>query len=177
MSPPSCYANVGGDVMWKIWAKQLLAFLLQLLWRNAFTLLLCMLLFVFYCPIISASAAWILVAVLIVYTNAMAASIYAREKRTRLQRSDALSARLLIGLSTLSCTPLYACWTLLSLLPLPPFGWLVVHLPLVMISGVLLYGVAYNWSRAARCLWWGLQLAIYPASALLGQLLGRWIFA
>lgn len=157
--------------------KRLLLFLLHLLKENISALLLCALLFVFYRPIIGVSSALILVALVLGYANAMALNFYARSKRAALERANTLTARRLIVLSVFTFVPIYCCWILLSIIPLPSLtGWLIVQIPLVTISGVLLYGVAYNWHTTPRRIWWSIQIPIYLASVILGRLLGRLIF-
>lgn len=158
-------------------AKRLLLVLLIFLKKNAAVMLICAFLFLFYLPIIGESATWIMVLLLLGYANVMAANSYAKAKRAKLEKSNALTAKKLIGLSALTFAPIYACWILLSILPLPTVGgWLIVQIPLVAVSGVLLYGSAYNWNAVPRRIWWGLQPLIYAASLLVGQLLGRLIF-
>ena len=157
--------------------KRMLSLSLRFIKANVIPLWICSILYVFYRTVIGPHATWILIATLLVYSNAMAANFYGRRELARLKKAGKCSMKALIALSAMTFSPIYLCWILFAVLPIPSYTvWLILEIPLVVISGVLLYGMAYQWEPAPRRLWWGLQLPIYLITLFVGQLTGRLIF-
>lgn len=141
--------------------------------RLFFELLSYALVFVFYWKIAGVTVAAALAVVLAAYGASMAVCEIGKRRLLAIEKSGALTNRMLILCSLMIVCPIWLLWLLLSLIPIQNYNiWFITGFPVALLSAFPLIALSDHFEKRHRLPFFLANAAIYLLLLSVGQWIG-----